>query len=182
MGAGRGCGLVAGSYWDTRRWGVSGDREEQAGNWRGEQGGDLRSLWRRARRVARRVQTTSTKSLAFREECAPPQRVSAEVGVGSRDGGGGGAGRAPEEKAGRPGEPGGSRSGTHRISREAKCSEAQRLPPECEYQALAPLTSPQSARVRKQTRTSKLQVRKLRLEAAEQGAKGQGPAPSRLLS
>lgn len=37
-GARRGCGFLTRSYWDTWRWGVSGDREEQAGSWRGEQG------------------------------------------------------------------------------------------------------------------------------------------------
>lgn len=38
------------------------------------------------------------------ERIAPSPGVSAEVGVGSRDGRGGGAGRT-EEEAGRPGEP-----------------------------------------------------------------------------
>ena len=156
---------------------MSGDREEQAGSWRGEQG-------------VRRPEISLEKGEEGGQEGADNIHKKPHIQRGvrpapkclSRGGGGGRASRASEEKAGRPGEPGGSRSGTHRNSREAKCSEAQRLPPECEYQGLAPLTSPQSARVRKQTRTSKLQVRKLRLEAAEQGAQGQGPVPSRLLS
>lgn len=79
------------------------------------------------------VQRASTKSPALPRRGVRPAPKSLCRGGGGEPGwewwrgrlnGGGGSGR--------PGEPGGSQSGTRRNSREDKCSEAQRLPSECE--------------------------------------------------